>query len=132
MKTYEIDGERFSALEEFYDEIERVMQIARWGRNLNAFNDILRGGFGTPDEGFAIRWKNHAISKERLGYTETAKQLQLQLERCHPSNRASISQELADAKAHKGPTIFDWLVEIIHIHGRGGREEQDNVDLLLE
>ena len=70
METYEIDGERFTTLKEFYDEIDRVMQLAPWGRNPNAFNDILHGGFGTPDEGFVIRWKNHAISKERLGYTE--------------------------------------------------------------
>ena len=44
MKTYEIDGEHFSTLEAFYE-----------GRNLDAFNDILRGGFGTPDEGFVLR-----------------------------------------------------------------------------
>jgi RNAse (barnase) inhibitor barstar len=37
MKTYEIDGERFSTLEEFYDEIDRVMQLSSWGHNLDAF-----------------------------------------------------------------------------------------------
>jgi RNAse (barnase) inhibitor barstar len=41
MKIYEIDGERFSTLEEFYDEIDRVMRLAPWGHNLDAFNDIL-------------------------------------------------------------------------------------------
>jgi hypothetical protein len=34
-------------------------------------NDILRGGFGTPDDGFTLRWKNHDISRQRLGYRET-------------------------------------------------------------
>ena len=132
MKTYEIDGERFSTVEEFYDELDRVMNLAPWGRNLDAFNDILRGGFGTPEEGFTIRWKNHAVSQERLGYAATARQLELQLTNCHPSNRTSIVKELEEAKARRGQTIFDWLVEIIRIHCRGGREEQDGVDLVLD
>ncbi len=119
-------------MEEFYDEIDRVMSLAPWGRNLNAFNDILRGGFGTPAEGFVIRWNNHGISKERLGYTETIRQIESQLERCHPANRASMSKDLENAKAHNGTTVFDWLVEVIRVHGRGGEEEQDAVDLLLE
>jgi RNAse (barnase) inhibitor barstar len=61
MTTYAIDGERFSTLEEFYDDLDRVLNLAPWGRNLNAFKDILRGGFGTPEEGFVIRGKNHAV-----------------------------------------------------------------------
>jgi RNAse (barnase) inhibitor barstar len=88
---YEIDGERFSTLEEFYSEIDRVMHLSTWGHNLDAFNDILRGGFGTSEEGFAILWKNHGTSKTRLGYPETVRQLKLRLERCHPSNRESVS-----------------------------------------
>ena len=85
--------------------LDRVMNLVPWGRNLNAFNDILRGGFGTPEEGFVIRWNNHAVSKQRLGYTETARFLGLQLERCHPANQASISKELEEASAHRGQTV---------------------------
>ena len=132
MKTYEIDGERFSTLEEFYDEIDRVMGLADWGHNLDAFDDVLQGGFGTPDEGFTIRWKNHQLSREKLGYLETARQLKLRLEHCHPTNRALVSNDLGMSKAHQGPTVFDWLVEIIRDHGRGGKQEQDRVELLLD
>jgi RNAse (barnase) inhibitor barstar len=132
MNTYEIDGERFSTLEEFYDEIDRVMNLAPWGRNLNAFNDVLRGGFGTPEEGFTIRWKNHAVSKDRFGYAGTARQLELQLGHCHPTSRGSILEALELAKAQRGETIFDWLVDIIRIHCPGGLEEQDRVELLLD
>lgn len=82
MTTYEIDGQRFSTLEEFYEEVGRVLRLSPWGHNLDAFNDILRGGFGTPEEGFAIRWKNHNISREKLGYPETVCQLSLRLARC--------------------------------------------------
>ena len=132
MTTYEIDGERFSTLEEFYDEIDRVMHLEPWGHNLDAFNDILRGGFGTPEEGFTIRWKNHRTSKERLGYPETARQLRLRLELCHPANRERVAAYLRDAEQGRGQTVFDWLVGIIREHGRGGEEEQDRVELLLD
>ena len=43
---------------------------AYWGRNLDAFNDVLRGGFGTPEGGFTLRWKNHATSRRRLGQVQ--------------------------------------------------------------
>jgi RNAse (barnase) inhibitor barstar len=68
---YEIDGSRFSTLERFYDEVSRVLLPgAEWGHNLDAFNDILRGGFGTPDGGFILRWRNVGLSRERLGYPD--------------------------------------------------------------
>lgn len=52
---YILDGTRITSLETFYDEISRVVIPGhQWGRNLDALNDILRGGFGTPDEGFTI------------------------------------------------------------------------------
>jgi RNAse (barnase) inhibitor barstar len=48
---YEIDGSRFSTLEDFFEEISSVLIPGySWGHNLEAFNDILRGGFGTPVE----------------------------------------------------------------------------------
>lgn len=68
-QIYEIDGARINSLEDFFAEVSHnIIPNAEWGRNLDAFNDILRGGFGTPDEGFVIRWKNSALSRERLGY----------------------------------------------------------------
>jgi RNAse (barnase) inhibitor barstar len=67
-REYILDGRRFATLEEFYEEISRVLiPGAAWGRNLDAFNDILRGGFGTPDDGFRLRWKNASLSREKLG-----------------------------------------------------------------
>jgi RNAse (barnase) inhibitor barstar len=132
VKAYEIDGVRFSTLEEFYDEIDRAMQLAPWGHNLDAFNDILRGGFGTPDEGFTICWKNHNISKERLSYPETIRQLKLRLQRCHPSNRETVLRYLEDAEEGRDQTVFEWLVNIIRKHGPGGKEQEDRVELILD
>jgi len=101
------------------------------GRNLDAFNDVLRGGFGTPPEGFVLRWNNSQISRERLGYRETIRQLQLRSARCHSSHRPRIAQELAAAEDHRGETVFDWLVRIVGIHCAGGGEQDDGVELEL-
>ena len=131
-QIYEIDGNHFSTLEEFYDEISRVLVPgADWGHSLDAFNDTLRGGFGTPEEGFILRWKNSDVSRQRLGYAETARQLTLRLEHCHPSNKLDVKRDLERAEEGEGPTVFDWLVEIIQVHGRGGEEQNDGVELEL-
>ena len=132
MVVYELDAENFSTLEGFYDEVSRVMiPGATWGHSLDAFNDILRGGFGTPDEGFTLRWTNHELSRTRLGYSETARQLELSLQRCHPSRREALRRDLALARAGQGPTVFDWLLGIIRMHGAGGDKSGDNVTLEL-
>ena len=131
-RAYEIDGRDFSTLEEFYDVISRVLISGEpWGHNLDAFNDILRGGFGTPEEGFVLRWRNSSVSRQRLGYPETVRQLELRLSRCHPSNRESVAAELEAARNGVGPTAFDWLVEIIRGHGEGGTQAGDGVALEL-
>lgn len=132
-KEYVIEGSRIRSLEEFYDEVSRVViPKADWGRNLDAFNDILSGGFGTPENGFSLRWANSSRSKDNLSYEETARQLRLILEQCHPSNRETINGKLSDALARRGSTVFDWLVEIIEDHGPSGDENEDNVTLILE
>jgi RNAse (barnase) inhibitor barstar len=132
-QTYEIDGRRFSTLEEFYDEISRVLiPGAEWGHNLDAFNDILRGGFGTPDGGFVLRWVNSDVSREHLSHPEAVRQLERRLQRCHPTNRSAVAHDLERAKRGEGATVFDWLVEIINVHTAGGREQEDGVELVLE
>ena len=114
---YEIDGTRFSTLEEFFDEVSRVViPDVLWGHNLDAFNGILRGGFGTPEEGFVLVWKHSDVSRKNLSYQETVRQLQLRLARCHPSNREFVAHDLDSAIRNEGSTVFDWLVEIIRVH----------------
>lgn len=132
-RDFNIDGVRTISLEAFYDEISEILiPGAEWGRNLDAFNDILRGGFGTPEDGFRIRWSNSADAKKHLGYKETVRQLEIRLQKCHPTNREKVRAELAAAKECRGPTVFDWLVEIIRHHGPSGDESEDNVSLTLE
>jgi RNAse (barnase) inhibitor barstar len=130
--TLEIDGSHFDTLEGFYDEVSRqLIPGSDWGRNLDAFNDILRGGFGTPEGGFILIWRRHDLSRASLGHIETSRQLSLRLGRCHLSNVSSVRADLETALRGDGSTVFDWLVEIIRTHGEGGDESEDGVELWL-
>lgn len=132
MKTYRINGEGFATLEGFYNEISRVLvPDARWGHTLDAFNDLLRGGFGTPADGFVLVWENADLSRIRLGYAETTRQLERRLAHCHPSQRYFVKRQIAESQNHEGDTVFDWLVDILRAHGAGGEEAEDNVVLML-
>jgi hypothetical protein len=128
-----IDGARIEDLDGFYDEISReVIPGATWGRNLHAFNDILRGGFGTPDGGFIFLWKNAARSRRALGYAGTVRWLRGLPKVVHPTNVEERRRQIALALAGEGETLFDLLVGIVRSHGPGGAEAEDGVDLVLE
>ena len=127
------DGDAFDDLEGFWNEVSRkLIPGADWGRNLDAFNDILRGGFGTPEGGFVLCWGNSERSRLSLGYEETARWLERKVARCHPVNVADVRSDLANARARRGPTPFDILVQIIEDHGAGGNEPEDGVELRLQ
>jgi len=71
-KTIIIDGANFSNLKSFYEEIDRVLtKDLDWdtGHNLDALNDLLRGGFGVYEyaEPVKIIWKYFSVSKSKLG-----------------------------------------------------------------
>lgn len=131
-QTITVDGECFKSLEQFFVHFQNRALNGPWGNNLDAFNDVLRGGFGTPDEGFVILWKNHQLSKSLLGYPETSRVLRARLQTCHSSNIDSVKRDLARADANEGSTVFDWLIEIIKDHGPGGAEQEDCVELVLQ
>ena len=71
-KTVVINGDNLTDLESFYTEIDRVCTNGlNWktGHNLNALNDILRGGFGVYEyeEPIVLKWINFEKSKIALG-----------------------------------------------------------------
>lgn len=132
-REYVLDGSKISSLEAFYDQIgHKLAPGADWGRNLDALDDFLGGGFGGPEGDFNLRWANSEISRANLGYPETVRQLQKRLEQCHPSNRDKVRAELTRAENGLGATVFDWLVEIIRRHDAAGDQSHDNIRLLLE
>jgi len=92
-KTILLDGNEFSTLSSFYTAAEKALtKDLGWhiGKNLNAFNDVLRGGFGVHDYEEPIR----------LLWIHSAK------------NR----KDLALAEAQAGKTLFELIVDIIEGH----------------
>lgn len=71
MKEFILDGNNFYDMEGFYNEIDKLFtKDLKWktGHNLDAFNDLLRGGFGVhDDEPIVIKWFNYNKSKRDLG-----------------------------------------------------------------
>jgi len=133
MREYVVEGTLFNTLEEFAAHFsKRLLLDHEWNGNLDALNDILRGGFGTPDGGFVLVWKDAELSRQRLGHEEAAAVLARRLATCHPTNRLLVSAQLAAARRGLGPTVFDWLLEILHDHGPGGSEPEDGVEVRLE
>ena len=123
--TYVINGSAFNDLEGFYEEVgKRLVPGANWGRNLDAFNDILRGGFGTPEAGFRLVWNDSARSRQILGHRETARRLRQRLETCHPESRDHVHSLIELADRGEGPTVFDWLTDIVRNHS--------DIELVLE
>ncbi len=73
MRIIEINGNKFSNLKGFYREVESKMTCGldwKIGRNLDAFNDVLYGGFGVHevDEKYILKWYKSGKSKSELKY----------------------------------------------------------------
>ena len=126
-----IDGANFSDFAGFTHEFSRLLDNYTWHGNLDAFNDMLRGGFGTPESGWVLRWLHSDLSRVALGYDATIERLNQLLLACHPSNRSDIAARIAAAQRRDGPTLFDEIVGIIHTHGPGGEESEDGIFLEL-
>ena len=72
MRTFILDGNQFGDLDGFFCEIDKLLtKDLKWktGYNLNAYNDLLCGGFGVHEYGepITIRWMNYKKSKRDLG-----------------------------------------------------------------
>lgn len=87
-QTININGDNFSDMETFYVEIDNVLtKDLEWktGHNLNAFNDLLSGGFGVFEYGEAIKiiWTNFSRSRKNLGQEMTETLLKIIAEHDH-------------------------------------------------
>lgn len=113
-----IDGENFSTLEGFFDELARL--LVRDAdlpaiRSMDAARDVLRGGFGVQayGQGIDFVWRNAAKSRHDLGWPATVRYWQARLQKCHPANRVHTEQRLARAQRGEGPTLFTMLTGLI-------------------
>jgi RNAse (barnase) inhibitor barstar len=128
-KTIVLDANEFSTLQSFYKAVEKAFtKDLGWhiGRNLNAFNDVLRGGFGIHDyeEPVRLLWLHSDKSRVDLGWKETVKYILAKLTTCHPSNVESVKSDLVLAQSHKGKTLFELIIDIIERH--------DHIELSLQ
>lgn len=70
MKRLVLDGAAFNSVDSFYSRVQEVLCPGfAWGRNQNAFNDLLCGGFGVFDVGDEVElvWRNGERSRLILG-----------------------------------------------------------------
>lgn len=121
--VFEIDGSSFEDFEGFVREFNRgfVSRVGgNWNGNLDAFNDYL----SWADSPCTIRWRNSDKSRRDLGHSAMAAWLSNNLTGCHPSNIALVQERLDHATKHTGPTLFEWLVEII--------QNNDDVELIFD
>ena len=88
------------------------------GRNLDAFDDILSGGFGVHDyeEPVQLTWLNSNKSRHDLGWEETVRCLAAKLSNCHHSNRKKVQMELIQAEKEQSQTLFERFLAIIRDH----------------
>jgi len=121
-KTILFDANRFSTLASFYQEVENTCtKDLGWpiGRNLDAFNDVLWGGFRVYDYEEPIRliWLNSDKSRTDLGWAETVNYLTTKLTTGPASTAVSAKRGLALAESRTGKTLFEIIVDIIQEHG---------------
>jgi len=128
MKKVYLDSEMINNLDSFYDEVARKLAGSLgndFGRNLDAFNDVLRGGFGIHEYGESLELiiQDHIKLITVLGWEQTINYISQKLLHCHPSNLENIKNDLELAKKHQGKTLWEIILEII--------QENDNIELKL-
>lgn len=110
--TYVIDGDKASTWPELVKSINSFIPQSEWqGNSLDALDDILYGGYGTPDS-FVIVWDDSETSREALGYEATK------------SYYARLPNFEQLYKAGHIQTLFDMVVGIFRGH--------PNIELRLE
>ena len=130
---YTIDGAAFDTLDGFLEAVDTTLAPkARWTRDLDGLNKVLRTDPDADHQGMTLVWQNSEKSRGDLGYAETLRVLEKRLPLCDAVSAQFVKSDIANARDHVGPTVFDWVVEVIERHGPGGDEGWDNVRLELE
>jgi RNAse (barnase) inhibitor barstar len=116
-----IEGNLIHDIPSFYAEINRVfMADEDWklGNSLDAFNDLLYGGFGAikSNEPVELVWKNMEFSRQALGFETTKRYYEEKLLSGSPFNKEYFREKLDALINGKGQTFFDILMEIIAGH----------------
>jgi hypothetical protein len=110
-----IDGNRFTDLDGFIKEFNiKVFGDDRtWMGGFGALNDMLRGGYGTPEGPYIIEWLNAHKSREDLGKDATLKWLEARKDRVHPTSRELWLKRIELMENNLGDTLFQKIIDII-------------------
>src|SRR5262249_17967127 len=115
--TITIDGRRFTDFEGFVAEAKEAFSGKvdwLWNGNLDAFDTLLDEVEGR----YGLVWPRADLSRHCLGHQSMIRWRAGSIQRCHPDNIMAVAERLRLARLGQGPTLFDWLVEIIRGHGQ--------------
>jgi RNAse (barnase) inhibitor barstar len=116
-----LEGTNIHDISSFYKEINRVfMQNEDWdlGESLDAFNDLLYGGFGILKglPNIKLVWNDSKKCSHALGYDTTKAYYLRKLEPGSTFDRAYHEQKLAELETGNGRTYFEIILDIISEH----------------
>ena len=123
MKSWIIEGANVRDIPSFYAEINRIfMQEEDWNiaPSLDAFNDLLYGGFGAlkDAEEVHIIWMDSAQSAAALGLQTTRAYYEAKVQAGTAYNHSLFKEKLEALVQGKGKTYFEIVQEIIKMHPR--------------
>lgn len=121
MKTITIEGKNIIDIATFYQEINRIfMSNENWkiGPSLDAFNDLLHGGFGEikSKEPITLIWKNFEENRKTLGLKTTKKFYESKLIAPEIYNINFVKEKITALESGDGSTYFEIILEIISDH----------------
>ena len=117
-KIFVLDGAQFNDIEGFYEfAYATLTKDLDWSpaHNLDAFNDILYGGFGAfePKEQIIVRWINFEKSALDLGLQPSIKYYLQRAENLTGNRAAYFRKKAEDLKSDKGETLLTSICQII-------------------
>lgn len=120
-KNLIIEGDEIYNIASFYEEINRVfMPNEDWkiGESLDAFSDLLYGGFGEikGNEPIKFIWRNIEKSKIALGLEITQAFYKDKLSNPGLYNVQWIQDKLNALEKGEGQTYYEIIIEILSAH----------------
>ena len=131
LPEYTLDGASFDNLAGFFEAVTAALGTGRWGRNLDAFNDILRGGFGNPHTGFVLRWVDSGTSTQRLVGTRRFVGYNTSWPRATPTTLPACELILRPPAGTKDRRFLTSSSGSSLNMAQAGGEAEDNVHLIL-
>lgn len=121
VKRIEIDGTAINDIASLYEEINRVFMVGEsWqiGQSLDAFNDLLFGGYGALQgaQSVDLVWHHMANSRRALGYQTTRDYYLQKLQPGSPYNKNLFADKLLALESGRGETYFDAILAVLAEH----------------